>query len=188
MLDVFFWGLKASLWRPRDKYIAIFDKKKYITVFSAKIFSVFGHQNPGSGSVFSLKCWIRIPGSWSNEYGSVTLPETVETFSLPWIHRGKEARIPPWWCPPWGEPGQKVGMCPTATCPWKSKQIFQKQVDLVLNPAGELCLTYKQCSGFGSESGSTGSTCFWVSWIRNRIQGMDPDPALHLDPSIIKQK
>ncbi len=29
-------------------------------VFSCKFFSIFGHQNPGSGSVFSLKCWIRI--------------------------------------------------------------------------------------------------------------------------------
>ncbi len=28
---------------------------------------------------------------------------------------------------------------------------------------------YNQCCGSGSESGSTGSTCFWDSWIRIRI-------------------
>jgi hypothetical protein len=29
--------------------------------------------------------------------------------------------------------------------------------------------TVHQCCGSGSESGSTGSTCFWASWIRIRI-------------------
>jgi hypothetical protein len=29
--------------------------------------------------------------------------------------------------------------------------------------------TCGQCCGSGSESGSTGSTCFWASWIRIRI-------------------
>jgi hypothetical protein len=34
---------------------------KNLCFFSAvKRFPIFGHQNPGSGSVFSLKCWIRI--------------------------------------------------------------------------------------------------------------------------------
>ena len=47
--------------RPRDKKIAIFDNKK---IFSCKCFSIFAHRNPGSGSVFSLKCWIRIPNQW----------------------------------------------------------------------------------------------------------------------------
>jgi hypothetical protein len=28
--------------------------------FPTAFFPIFGHQNPGSGSVFSLKCWIRI--------------------------------------------------------------------------------------------------------------------------------
>ncbi len=32
--------------------------------FSCKFFLIFGHQNPGSGSVFSLKCWIRIRTHW----------------------------------------------------------------------------------------------------------------------------
>ncbi len=36
--------------------IAFFDQKK----IQLYIFSIFGHKNPGSGSVFSLKCWIRI--------------------------------------------------------------------------------------------------------------------------------
>jgi hypothetical protein len=49
---------------PRDKLIAIFDKKKYQIFFSVYIFPIFGHQNPGSGSdpdryLFSLKCRIR---------------------------------------------------------------------------------------------------------------------------------
>ncbi len=30
-----------------------------------------------------------------------------------------------------------------------------------------------QCCGSGSESGSTGSTCFWTSWIRIRIYQSD---------------
>jgi hypothetical protein len=29
-------------------------------LISCKFFSIFGHQNPGSGSLFSLKCWIWI--------------------------------------------------------------------------------------------------------------------------------
>ncbi len=32
--------------------------------FWLKNFPVFGHQNPGSGSVFSQKCWIRIRIKW----------------------------------------------------------------------------------------------------------------------------
>jgi hypothetical protein len=30
-----------------------------------------------------------------------------------------------------------------------------------------------QCCGSGSESGSTGSTCFWASWIRIRIHSSE---------------
>ncbi len=39
-LDVLFWELKAF--------------------FQLNFFPIFGYQNPGSGSVFNLKCWIRI--------------------------------------------------------------------------------------------------------------------------------
>ncbi len=41
--------------------------KKVFFFVSCKFFSIFGHQNPGSGSrlVFSLKYWIRIKGSGS---------------------------------------------------------------------------------------------------------------------------
>ncbi len=45
--------------RPRDKLNCNFDQKN-ILFFSCKFFSIFGHQNHGSGSVFSLKCWIWI--------------------------------------------------------------------------------------------------------------------------------
>ncbi len=53
VLDVLFWGLKASsvrqlgnpLWRPREREAVVFDPKKYF--FSSKFFF---HQNPGSGS------------------------------------------------------------------------------------------------------------------------------------------
>jgi hypothetical protein len=45
----------------------------------------------------------------------------------------------------------------------------------------------KQCCGFGSESGSVGSSCFWA------LLDLDLDPSvrcteLNPDPSIIKQK
>jgi hypothetical protein len=34
--------------------------KKFFDFFpSCKFFPIFGHQNPGSGSAFNLKCWIR---------------------------------------------------------------------------------------------------------------------------------
>jgi hypothetical protein len=52
---------------------------------------IFGPQNPGSGSVFNLKCWIRLR---SNEYGSETLdadpylnvtdPDTTENEGPTW--------------------------------------------------------------------------------------------------------
>ncbi len=53
--------LGRPLWRPRDKEIVIFVQKK-IYNFSAVFISMFGHQNPGSGSEIRihLKCWIRI--------------------------------------------------------------------------------------------------------------------------------
>jgi hypothetical protein len=39
-----------------------FQSKKILNFFCRNFFSIFGHQNPGSGSVpvFILKCWIRI--------------------------------------------------------------------------------------------------------------------------------
>jgi hypothetical protein len=62
VLCVLFWGLKVSsvAWKSfygglrRGKLPFLIKKNKYF--FSA----VFGHQNPGSESGFSLKCWIRI--------------------------------------------------------------------------------------------------------------------------------
>ncbi len=49
--------------RARDKFIAIFDQKKKKKI-SCKHFPVFGHQNPGPGYIFSLKCWLRIRNQW----------------------------------------------------------------------------------------------------------------------------
>jgi hypothetical protein len=40
-----------------------------------------------------------------------------------------------------------------------------------------------QCCGSGSESGSTGSTCFWASWIRFRIHYSDVWIRILLSPS-----
>jgi hypothetical protein len=55
MIDDLFWGLEAipvlglPSRRPRDNQIATFDFKKF-NFFGCKIFTIFGHQNPGSGS------------------------------------------------------------------------------------------------------------------------------------------
>ncbi len=62
-LDVLYEGLGISNW---------FLIKIFSFFFSCKSFSIFGHQNPGSGSgvrigsgsVFSLKCWILIRIKW----------------------------------------------------------------------------------------------------------------------------
>ncbi len=68
VLDVLFRKLKASYvtWmsfmEAKGKVHCIsWSKKKK---FSAVNFSIFGHKNPWSGSVFSLKCWIRIRNTW----------------------------------------------------------------------------------------------------------------------------
>jgi hypothetical protein len=47
----FFYNLDiGTLWRPRDRKIAVFDPKKMYKNFSAVIFfSIFGHESPGSG-------------------------------------------------------------------------------------------------------------------------------------------
>ncbi len=42
--------LRRPLWRPRDKKIQIFLNKKRKKLCFSCIFSIFGHQNPGSGS------------------------------------------------------------------------------------------------------------------------------------------
>ena len=54
-MDVLYGGLGI------DK-LHFFYQKNFIIFFSCKFFPIFGHQNPGSGSVFSLKCWIWIQG------------------------------------------------------------------------------------------------------------------------------
>jgi hypothetical protein len=59
-LDVLYGGL----WKGKLQI----DKRKY-TFFSCS-FSIFGHRSPGSGLVFSIKCWIRMKAP---NNGSVTL-------------------------------------------------------------------------------------------------------------------
>ncbi len=66
VLDVLFWELKASSVTGAlgmGKLHFLLKKKKN---FSCKFFKVFVYQNPGSGSLFSLKCliWIRIWIKW----------------------------------------------------------------------------------------------------------------------------
>jgi hypothetical protein len=46
--------------------------------------------------------------------------------------------------------------------------IIMKQMGL-LRMRAAISLPAQQCCGSGSETGSTGSTCFWTSWIRIRI-------------------
>ncbi len=55
--------LGCSLWRPRDKIIAIFDQTKYLKNFSCIVFN-FGHRNHGSGSISgSVFTWNARSGS-----------------------------------------------------------------------------------------------------------------------------
>ncbi len=68
--------LGRPLWRPWDRLIVVIDPPNFF--FSCKSFSFFG-QNPGSGSVFSLKCWIRIR---IIEYGSETRIAALVTYRL----------------------------------------------------------------------------------------------------------
>ncbi len=61
MLDVLFEGWRRPLWRPRDRWIAIFDQNNISNFLSAvNFFKIFGHQTPRFGLVFYLKGWIRI--------------------------------------------------------------------------------------------------------------------------------
>ncbi len=53
----FFCNLDGLYGGPGIGKFVVFDPNFF---FSCKFFPIFGHQNPGSGSVFSLKCWIRI--------------------------------------------------------------------------------------------------------------------------------
>ncbi len=41
--------------RPRDKYIGIFDKKTFKKYPDVNFFTIFGHQNPGSGSGSAIR-------------------------------------------------------------------------------------------------------------------------------------
>ncbi len=73
-LDVLYGGLGIGIWQ--------FLMKKYFLFFSCKFITIFGHQNPGSGLLFSLKCWIRIWIKWIR----------IRTLIL--IPRGSESRTP----------------------------------------------------------------------------------------------
>ncbi len=75
-INVMFWSAGCSFWRAEGfscslnvlygglgiSELQILIKK--IEIFFVYFFSVFGHRNPGSGLVFSLKCWIRIRIQW----------------------------------------------------------------------------------------------------------------------------
>ncbi len=69
----------------------MFDQKLSI-FFSCKFFPIFGHQNPGSVLVFSLKCWIRIWNQWILIRNTVShsyfiIPALIEKFTtlLSWF-------------------------------------------------------------------------------------------------------
>jgi hypothetical protein len=73
LLDVLFWELKASCslgilygCLGISKLQIFFLKKIAKFCFSCNFFLISGHikTNPGSVSVFSLKCWIRIRNLW----------------------------------------------------------------------------------------------------------------------------
>jgi hypothetical protein len=49
---------ERPLWRPRIGKLK-FDQKRFVFFFPAVNIPIFGHENPGSRSAFSLKCWIR---------------------------------------------------------------------------------------------------------------------------------
>ncbi len=71
LINLIFWCARCSHLRAEGSFCSFYRGlgigtgklqvliKKYIN-FSGLIFSIFGHQNPGFSSAFSLKCWIRI--------------------------------------------------------------------------------------------------------------------------------
>ncbi len=64
-----FWSAGWSLLRAECFFCSLdvlYGGLGFFSNFGCKYFSIFGHQNPGSGSgsVFSLKCWIRIRIKW----------------------------------------------------------------------------------------------------------------------------
>ncbi len=81
MLDVLFWGLKAFVtWtyfmEALGSVNCTFFYQKNLIFFRCKFFSMFCHQNSGSfGSVFILKCWIRIRNQW------IRIPNTAHSNS-----------------------------------------------------------------------------------------------------------
>jgi hypothetical protein len=52
---------------------------------------------------------------------------------------------------------------------YKLHEVVQASRGTVYNVHEANLHYYQQCCGSGSESGSTGSTCFWASWICIRI-------------------
>ncbi len=78
VLDVLFWGLKASpvAWTSFMEAYRYVPKLQFLikqNLFSSKFFSIFGHQNPRSRSGFDINAGSR---SELNESGSATTERT----------------------------------------------------------------------------------------------------------------